>query len=281
MQKGTVQLLLILATAIIILGGVYFYQGTKRNNLPQISRLTSSAEVKFNDYSNTNLEFAFKYAKDLIAKVDSEENFNKRGNGDFRKNFTGYVGYEPGKVLGAVVVLSKDQNYDTNPFSVWVFDNTDNLTIDSWFNKYWYYPYLWGVFDWVSKGHVTPDTEATISGRLAKSKIVSYQPGKPKFVYISNDNKMYLFRMIGESGDKILSTFSFLNQTNQTDQTGQDNACKITGCNREICSDKMVVSPCVALPKYECYRKAVCQRQADGKCGWTKTAESNKCLEKY
>ena len=65
------------------------------------------------------------------------------------------------------------------------------------------------MFDDQSKGHVTPDQEATISGKMTKYKIVSYQPGSPKYLYLSNNDKMYLLRIIGEAGDKILSSFKF------------------------------------------------------------------------
>lgn len=210
--KGFAQPLLIFAVVILLVaaGGIYFYQALHSNKPLPSSNFTVPKESEFKDYKDIKLGFEFKYAKDLSAKSDSEEEFNKRGNGDFRKNFKGYVGYEPGKFLGAVVVLDKSGSFDTTPFSVWVFNNDNNLTVDTWFDKYWYYPYLWGVFDWTSKSHVTPDSEATVSGQQAKYKIVSYQPGKPKFVYVSKDQKMYLFRLISDAGDKILATFKFL-----------------------------------------------------------------------
>lgn len=208
MQKGFAQPLLILAVIIVLVGGgIYLYRASKP---AQDLSTPTIKQSQLNDYKDTNLGFEFQYSKDLSTKVDSEEEFNKRGNGDFRKNFKGYVGYEPGKALGAVSVLDKSNSFDRSPFSIWVFNNDNNLTIDKWFENYWYYPYLWGVFDWSSKSHVTPDSEATISGQPAKYKTVSYQPGKPKFVYVSKDQKMYLFRVIDETGDKILSTFKFL-----------------------------------------------------------------------
>lgn len=179
--------------------------------IPPITTTTVAKQPEFNDYLNSELGFKFSYNLNLSVKEDSEEEFNKRGNGNFRKNFTGYVGYEPPKPLVAVAVLDKDLSFDKNSFSVWVFDNSDNLTTDSWFDKYWYYPFIWGVFDYTSKGHITLDKEATISGQPAKYKIIAYQPGSPKFVYVSKGGKMYLFRVIGETGDKILSTFKFLN----------------------------------------------------------------------
>lgn len=210
MQKGSALLFVILVGLVlaVIVGG-YVYLNKLRSN-PQ-SQITSQVSNTDKTYHNTALNFEFRYVgKDLSVKEDSEEGFNKRGNGDFRKNFKGYVQYEPGTFLGAVVVLGKDNSYDTNPFTLWVFADPDDITIDKWFDKYWYYPFLWGVFDFESKGHVTLDKEATVSGVMAKYKIVSYQPGSPKYVYISKGKKMYLFRIIGAAGEKVLSTFKFL-----------------------------------------------------------------------
>ncbi|MBI2597410.1 hypothetical protein HYW41_04595 [Candidatus Daviesbacteria bacterium] len=225
MQKGFAQLLMIsVVLTILASGGVYWILRNKQPkniNQPDIKKtilpiqknvlsLKSVEKNKEQTYQNKQLGFQLTYPnEDLTVKEDSEEEYNKRGNGDFRKNFKGYVGYEPGKLLGAVVVLEKDQNFDKSPISVWVFDNPNGLTVESWFDKYWYYPFLWGVFDFESKGHVALDKEATISGKIAKYKIVTYQPNTPKYLYISNNGKMYLFRIIDESGDKILESFKF------------------------------------------------------------------------
>lgn len=218
MQKGFAQLLLVIVILfILVVGGSLIYKNsTGKNSIPNpVSTIQKIAQQSnYSTYSNSSLGFSLNYQKDLIVKEDSEELFNKRGNGDFRKNFKGYVGYEPGIVLGAVAVLDKNGQYDTNPFTVWVFNNDNNLTIEQWFQDYWYYPFLWGVFDYTSKSHIALDQEATISGKMAKYKVVSYQPGSPKFIYASNDKKIYLFRIIGGSdniGDQILSTFKFLN----------------------------------------------------------------------
>lgn len=212
MQRGSVTLFLVLGLAIVVLIGV-FSSGLFKPQVslvPQLPLKIPAPPPKVPTYTNQTLGFEFGYPKDFSVKEDSEEDFNKRGNGDFKKNFKGYVGYEPGKVLGAVAVLDKSNSFDTNPLSVWVFDNPDNLTIDRWFENYWYYPYLWGVFDYTSKSHITLDEEASVSGQPAKSKIVSYQPNSPKFMYVAKDKKMYLFRVVGESGEKILSNFKFL-----------------------------------------------------------------------
>ncbi|MDO8498480.1 MAG: hypothetical protein Q7S44_01720 [bacterium] len=208
-QKGAAHLLLILVTVILLAGGIYFYQTNNKKTVLQ-SPTTTLQQPKLNDYTNSELGFSFQYPQDLTVKADSEEEFNKRGKTDFKKNFQNYVGYAPPDFLGAIAVLDKTESYEINPFSVWVFDNPHNLSAEKWFDSYWYYPFLWGVFDWTSKGHVALDTETTVSGLIGKSKIVSYQTGQPKYVYFSKDQKMYLLRVIGETGEKILPTFKFL-----------------------------------------------------------------------
>lgn len=241
MQRGFAHIFVLVGglVLLIVLGGVYYFSKVKPGNnfsqtpvnspvasaqnperpAPrnegslQIPKITTVQQPQFNEYLNKDFGIGFDYSKELNVNADSEEEFNKRNNGDNRKNFKGYVGYEPGIVLGAVAVLDQKNDFDKSPFAIWVFNNINNLTIGQWFDKYWYYPFLWGVFDYTSKGHVAPDSEATISGQMAKYKIVSYQPGSPKYLYLSNNSKMYLFRIIGQPGDQILSTFKFLDQT--------------------------------------------------------------------
>lgn len=215
MQKGFSPILWLILLAIIISIAVFASPIIKQKN-SQVPNISIPSPVKSlkkepNIYSNKDLGVEFSYEGDsLVAKEDTEEVFNKRGKGDFRKNFKGYVGYEPGKFLGAVVVLEEEGNYEINPFSVWLFDNPDELSIDKWHHDYWYYPFVWGDFTSEGKFIRAPQEEATVSGQTGKSGIIEYQPGKPKFIYISKEGKMYLFRIIGEDGDKILATFKFL-----------------------------------------------------------------------
>ena len=206
MQKGFAQPILILAILITLALGVIYYKNLPKNNYPFNLKTISQTEL----FKSEDLGFEISHPLALSVKKDTEEEFNKRGNGDFRKNFKGYVAYDPGKFLGAVVILDKSNNYDTNPLTIWVFDNPQDLTIDGWYKNYWYYPFVWGDFTSKGKIELAPKDEATISGQLSKSGIINYQPGKPKFVYISKDKKMYLFRIIGDEGEKILSVFKFL-----------------------------------------------------------------------
>jgi hypothetical protein len=58
--------------------------------------------------------------------------------------------------------------------------------------------------------------------------------------------------------------------------------CRPTGCNGEICANQDVASPCVALPEFACYQEVgVCEFQAWGQCGWTRTPELDECLSKF
>lgn len=272
MQKGSAPILFLLA-GLIILSGVFYLN---KSTLP-VDQISPQSENKYSTYTNQQLGFEFKYPNELIIKEDSESEFNKRGNGDFRKNFTNYIQYEPAKVLGAAVVLEKEESFDTNPLTVWVFDNENNLTIDEWYKKYWYYPFVWGDFT-TRKESVAPIKEATISGKVGQSGVVDFKAGKPRFIYLSKDQKMYLFGVIGSSGDQILQTFKFLNS-----QEGEKvkDGCKITGCSGQICSDERVMTTCEFRQEYACYKSAICERQSDGKCGWTQTAELIQCLNQY
>jgi hypothetical protein len=55
-------------------------------------------------------------------------------------------------------------------------------------------------------------------------------------------------------------------------------ACKKTGCSGELCSDQDVASTCQWSDSYACYQTATCERQANGSCGFTQTAELTQCL---
>lgn len=56
--------------------------------------------------------------------------------------------------------------------------------------------------------------------------------------------------------------------------------CKKTGCSGQVCSDEDIITTCEFLPEYLCYRTALCERQANRKCGWTMTEELTGCIEK-
>jgi hypothetical protein len=55
--------------------------------------------------------------------------------------------------------------------------------------------------------------------------------------------------------------------------------CIKTGCGGQICAEEEVFSTCIYRSEYDCYKKAACERQANGKCGFTKTAQLTSCLK--
>ncbi|OGM23148.1 hypothetical protein A2961_02070 [Candidatus Woesebacteria bacterium RIFCSPLOWO2_01_FULL_39_21] len=60
------------------------------------------------------------------------------------------------------------------------------------------------------------------------------------------------------------------------------NDCVIGGCSQELCVDPGVdpsISICIYRPHWKCYKTAKCERQDNGKCGWTQTPELTNCLQ--
>ncbi|HLC82763.1 MAG TPA: hypothetical protein VJI69_02965, partial [Bacteroidia bacterium] len=54
--------------------------------------------------------------------------------------------------------------------------------------------------------------------------------------------------------------------------------CVVTGCSGQVCASTQVATTCEYKDEYACYKTAVCEKQADGKCGWTMTDELKFCL---
>lgn len=60
--------------------------------------------------------------------------------------------------------------------------------------------------------------------------------------------------------------------------TGSLKPCIKTGCSGEICAEETMMSSCIYRAEFGCYKKARCERQQDGNCGFTQTAELTSCL---
>jgi hypothetical protein len=71
-----------------------------------------------------------------------------------------------------------------------------------------------------------------------------------------------------------------------TDNTGSapapttGGACVKGGCSGTVCEEagNDTVTTCEFKPEYACYQTATCERQADGKCGWTQSDALTQCL---
>lgn len=60
----------------------------------------------------------------------------------------------------------------------------------------------------------------------------------------------------------------------------QNKPCFKTGCSGQVCSDEEVITTCEWRTEYECYKAAKCERQSNGKCGFTETPELRRCLRR-
>lgn len=60
---------------------------------------------------------------------------------------------------------------------------------------------------------------------------------------------------------------------------GTQEKCHVGGCSGQLCTDKPdAISTCIYDSKFACYKSATCERQSNGECGWTATAELSACL---
>jgi hypothetical protein len=54
--------------------------------------------------------------------------------------------------------------------------------------------------------------------------------------------------------------------------------CFKTGCSAQVCADQSMITTCEWRPEYACYKKAACERQQDGNCGFTRSRVLEACL---
>ncbi len=206
-QKGHIPLPLILLIAVALAGWFIYHNGIHSTVLlnPSPTALLS--------YKDSGLKIDLAYTGDLEVVSETEDEYSKRTQTDYRKNFTGYVAYQPPKFVKSLIVKPKElklgsSQFDVIPLTIWVFENPNKLTVDEWYKNYWYYPFVWGVFSYPQKQQIAPITEATVSGIMTKSAVIDYSPGKPKFVLVPKEEKMFLFRVM-DGGDPILHSFKF------------------------------------------------------------------------
>jgi len=58
--------------------------------------------------------------------------------------------------------------------------------------------------------------------------------------------------------------------------------CQRAGCSGQLCVDSNfqdTITTCEWKEEYSCYQKAKCEKQPDGKCGFTKGEQFNKCID--
>lgn len=63
----------------------------------------------------------------------------------------------------------------------------------------------------------------------------------------------------------------------------KQKSCIVSGCSNQLCIEEgsSGVSTCEYNESYLCYRTAKCERQQDGKCGWTQDENLKSCIDSY
>lgn len=223
MQKGSALIPLSLFFTVIILAvfSGWYYANNRTPNPPSNSTPTQPVITSENKepspeiYENPESRFKFKFPKGYKVIEETEEEYFKRANGDTRKNFTYYVQYPPAEFLGSAYVLKTDESdLDNAVLSVLAFKNPDNLTALDFYNRYWYYPFVWGEFSSSEKAKVAPKSVEIISGKEASSAVVHYRDADPKFIYlpIPGEGLIYQLRLPtenNEDGETILKSLIF------------------------------------------------------------------------
>ncbi|MBI2601274.1 hypothetical protein HYW42_04970 [Candidatus Daviesbacteria bacterium] len=213
-QKGSVLIWIILISLTFLVVAYFYSKNIFPSNPKEIAQPSPSVQTS-KKYSDGLIEFSYPDGFEVIE--ETEEEFSKRTNTNYRKNFTSYVLYEPAPFIKGLAVKHKDQKlssqFDDEPLMIWIFENNQNLTAQMWYQKYWYYPFVWGEFSSFEKDKIAPEKQATIAGLIAKFNTVEYRPGSPKFILIPLKDKMLLLKVIDQDqkGSDIVSTLKILN----------------------------------------------------------------------
>lgn len=214
MSKGFALIPLMIVIVVAALSGYGIYKYLLKNPPPPIVQdkmvpPTLPQETKpVNTYKNDTLGFEFTVPEGFSVKEEAEAEFHKRTNGDMRKNFTSYVKIAPPKFINSLYLLNSENNFESSPLSIWIFENPQNLTPDAFYKKYWYYPFVWGDFT-QAKNKIAPNEKFMIGDKEASASAILETEPNPQFILLARDKMMYLFRIV--NGESILKDFHFLN----------------------------------------------------------------------
>jgi len=95
-------------------------------------------------------------------------------------------------------------------------------------------------------------------------------------------NSKSIFLIVSTTFIIIVATIIIFDKVRKTAKSGISE-CVIGGCSGQLCVDKNsgnTVTTCEWKDSYSCYKLARCEKQINGKCGWTDNAEFTQCLGK-
>jgi eight-cysteine-cluster-containing protein len=82
-------------------------------------------------------------------------------------------------------------------------------------------------------------------------------------------------------GPQITPTEAAVATPIPTGDNREKEGCVVSGCSGQICVEagKEVATTCEYRNAYACYKQGICERQPNGKCGWTMTKTLKDCIE--
>lgn len=218
MQRGAVLPLILVIILLVLLGGagVYYYQA-KLSNLkgndvpPGVIYQKPSPTSEMVSIESLGLKFGLPAGYKVVKETEKE--YFMRANGQIRKNFNYYVLYNPAEFAEAFYVTAdSEKNLDKAILTVWVFQNPEDLDPEKFYEKYWYYPFVWGDFT-ARKNEITPKDIELIGGKEGKFGVVGYRDEKPKFIYLPLRGKNLMIQIQLPDGNltakEILQSFKF------------------------------------------------------------------------
>jgi len=167
-------------------------------------------------YKNSENNFLFKYDPSKYEPVKTNEQKlateNNAGEPSMVDIFKSYKNYLPPKFIGAIKLMPKDKVEANSHFSVWIFDNSNNISISEWYEKYNYYPYIFGGLTREDALAESPKNETVVGTMKAYWGIPSGMY-LVKQTYIQYKSRVYLISsdMDNSEHNQILSTFEFFN----------------------------------------------------------------------
>ena len=189
----------------------------KKGWVPTENDIQQHEFANWKTYTNKEFNFNLKYPKEIYnLELDTFPEFSKRNNTEnIRKDFTEFMYYDPPNEKFGFYL--KDKKTATLILELWIFSNPDTLSIDTWYEKYKYYPHYFGDATQETVNQERPKNDILLNGITGKYAIVSLM-GNHKFVYLKRDNLIYLMNLAIDSDgknnteilDQILSTSKFI-----------------------------------------------------------------------
>ena len=166
-------------------------------------------------YENDQGGLTFRYPPDYKVFTNDEVTVKQTDrNLYYQDEFAAVLGYRPPQVVVEVYVShnSVQPSVHHNPtFHIWVLENSAQLSIDDWYQKYQYYPAVWGQLSDTKMAADIPSSQVEIGSHVA-SFSASNDYRREQYGYLLQGSRIFLFQvdMQENVSSEILSTFQVI-----------------------------------------------------------------------